>query len=170
MTQYPTQNNYLKMILGRKVLLVALIAASAAVSTEALRGSANQVQTQERHLTKGETEKTKNKEKNTVSKEKNTVSKEKETNGTTVVAKKPPAAPGKGFTSSVPPAGTVTNQPPPENTQQTAQGGYSAVPTQPAATAQPPATMEPPATSEPPATTETTQVGQSCFHSTIRSA
>ena len=152
------------MILGRKVLLVALIAASAAVSTEALRGSANQVQTQERHLTKGETEKTKNKEKNTVSKEKNTVSKEKETNGTTVVAKKPPAAPGKGFTSSVPPAGTVTNQPPPENTQQTAQGGYSAVPTQPAATAQPPAT------SEPPATTETTQVGQSCFHSTIRSA
>jgi hypothetical protein len=158
------------MILGRKVLLVALIAASAAVSTEALRGSANQVQTQERHLTKGETEKTKNKEKNTVSKEKNTVSKEKETNGTTVVAKKPPAAPGKGFTSSVPPAGTVTNQPPPENTQQTAQGGYSAVPTQPAATAQPPATMEPPATSEPPATTETTQVGQSCFHSTIRSA
>ena len=158
------------MILGRKVLLVALIAASAAVSTEALRGSANQVQAQERHLTKGETEKTKNKEKNTVSKEKNTVSKEKETNGTTVVAKKPPAAPGKGFTSSVPPAGTVTNQPPPENTQQTAQGGYSAVPTQPAATAQPPATMEPPATSEPPATTETTQVGQSCFHSTIRSA
>ena len=159
------------MILGRKVLLVALIAASAAVSTEALRGSANQVQTQERHLTKGETtEKTKNKEKNTVSKEKNTVSKEKETNGTTVVAKKPPAAPGKGFTSSVPPAGTVTNQPPPENTQQTAQGGYSAVPTQPAATAQPPATMEPPDTSEPPATTETTQVGQSCFHSTIRSA
>ena len=158
------------MILGRKVLLVALLAASAAVSTEALRGSANQVQTQERHLTKGETEKTKNKEKNTVSKEKNTVSKEKETNGTTVVAKKPPAAPGKGFTSSVPPAGTVTNQPPPENTQQTAQGGYSAVPTQPAATAQPPATMEPPDTSEPPATTETTQVGQSCFHSTIRSA